>query len=217
MCGSLFYAVVGFMQFICRGQSIHFCSPSPNLCQGAVLAPRELGQPHCQIMATKEVDKAFVPNLWEMFCKADMFATLFCPHPPTPDPPCVSPSKNAEVRRFAYLEVRGFVIWYDDDWHDVWHEWHDDKPWFYIHNEGLQLKIRRPSDASRPTQIMLGLKYVLFRSPIECRKKMTWAWNTWCKKPFTKYLVNLEYILDQSSPTASHKPIMKPTPDLNQK
>ena len=69
------------------------------------MAPRELGQPHCEIMASEAGDKAFVLNLWEMFCKADMFATNTQRDYPR-HPPCVSLSRYAELRGLAYLYPR---------------------------------------------------------------------------------------------------------------
>ena len=53
------------MQFICRGQTnclfhLHQISANAARNSGAVLAPRELRQPHCQIVDSKEGDKAFV-------------------------------------------------------------------------------------------------------------------------------------------------------------
>ena len=58
-------AEVCFMHFICREQTnclfhLHQISASATRNSGAVLAPRALRQPHCQIVASKEGDKAFV-------------------------------------------------------------------------------------------------------------------------------------------------------------
>lgn len=162
------------MQLICRGQT-KFFPPSPKLrqrrrkfgsCFGAQkTAPAPL--PNHGFKGRRQSFRSTV-NLWETFCKADMFAKqripnfIIHPHPPTPlYPPCVSLSTYAAVRGFAYLyplmlKCVGLCVWwrYDDDWHDVCHEWHDDpaqkckqvavlprrnmnrrpsiyKPWFY--------------------------------------------------------------------------------------
>ena len=124
------------MQLICRGQT-KFFSPSPKIrqrrrkfgsCFGAQrTAPAPL--PNHGFKGRRQSFRSTV-NLWEMFCKADMFATnteLCYPPPPTKPPvPSMRVSIHACssawvcVSLSTYAEVRGFVclmmIWWWLTW-----------------------------------------------------------------------------------------------------
>ena len=103
------------MQFICRKQPNFFQLQSSAIAarnSGAVLAPREWRQPHYQIMAGKERDKAFDLNLWETLLQR-IPNVIIAPHPLTPYPPCVSLSACTEMCGVVYLYSR--MLQCDDD------------------------------------------------------------------------------------------------------
>ena len=102
------------MQFICWGQTsclfhLHQISASAARNSGAVLAPRELRQPHCKIVASKEGDKAFVlGSLGDVL--QGIHVLMRCQ--------VLSPRRLAAslvfscLQRIPYAEVRGFAYLY---------------------------------------------------------------------------------------------------------